>query len=118
MTENPIIIDLTYLYSITGGDKAFEQMLLAGTVVDLDATIADLKDAWEKSDAAGIRRNAHLLVSISAIGGMPQVESWSRQIDHAFADGIFHPEAGALADNIISGWPAAKLQLEKIIAAG
>lgn len=118
MIENPIIIDLTYLYSITGGDKAFEQMLLTGTVVDLDTTIAELKTAWEKSDAAGIRRSAHLLVSLSAIGGMPQVESWSRVIDHAFADGIFHPETGTLADNIISGWPAVKLQLEKIIAEG
>ena len=116
MNDNPITIDLTYLYSLTGGDKSFEQMLLTGSVADVDNMINGLKLSWEQGDAAGIRKNAHSLISISAIAGMPQVEGWSRKIDQAFADGLFHPELAALADNIISGWPAAKSQLEEVIA--
>ncbi|MEP7111040.1 MAG: Hpt domain-containing protein [Ferruginibacter sp.] len=117
MKHTPIIIDLTYLYSITGGDKSFEQMLLTGTVADVDTRISELRESWKGCDAAGIRSNAHSLVSLSAIAGMPQVEDWSRLIDQAFSDGAFHPEMDMLAENIISGWPAAKSQLDEVIAA-
>lgn len=117
MNDTPIIIDLTYLYSLTGGDKSFEQMLLTGTVADVDNMISGLKESWEGRDASGIRKNAHSLVSLSAIAGMPQVEGWSWKIDQAFVDGVFHPELAVLANNIISGWRAAKFQLEEVIAA-
>ncbi|MEO5890582.1 MAG: hypothetical protein ABIQ31_10035 [Ferruginibacter sp.] len=116
MVYTPIKIDLTYLYSLTGGDKSFEQMLLTGTVADVDSMISGLKGSWEGGDAAGIRKNAHSLVSLSAIAGMPQVEVWSRKLDQGFADGTFHPELAPLAESIISGWPAAKSQLEELIA--
>jgi HPt (histidine-containing phosphotransfer) domain-containing protein len=118
MNTTPIIIDLTYLYSLTGGDKSFEQLLLSGTVADVDEKIHGLKAAWEANEPAGVRKNAHSLVSLSAIAGMPQVEGWSRTIDQKFADGVFHPELGLLANNIIAGWPAAKQQLEEVMAAG
>lgn len=117
MMPTPIKIDLTYLYSLTGGDKSFEQMLLTGTVADVDSIIRGLKGSWAGCDVAGIRKSAHSLVSLSAIAGMPQVEDWSRKIDQAFADGVFHPEFAGLAQNIISGWPFAKSQLEEVIAA-
>jgi len=115
MNATPIIIDLTYLYSLTGGDKSFEQMLLTGTVADVDEKINALKVAWDTRDAASVRKNAHSLVSLSAIAGMPQVEGWSRTIDQAFADGAFHPELAVLANDIIAGWPAAKLHLEEVM---
>lgn len=117
MNHTPITIDLSYLYSLTGGDKSFEQMLLAGTVADVDIQISSLKQSWEGKDAEGIRKNAHSLVSLSAIAGMPQVEGWSRTIDQAFADGLFHPELWAVVENIFSGWPAAQSQLSEVIAA-
>lgn len=93
-------------------------MLLAGTVADVDEKIQGLKAAWETKEATGVRKNAHSLVSLSAIAGMPQVEGWSRTLDQGFADGSFHPEMAILANNIIAGWPAAKLQLEDVMAAG
>lgn len=117
MNDTPIQIDLTYLHSLTGGDKSFEQMLLTGTVADVDTKISGLKEAWAQRDPAGIRKNAHSLVSLSAIAGMPSVEGWSRSIDQSFADGSFHPEMAVLANNIISGWPAAKAQLDEVIAS-
>lgn len=117
MSPTPITIDLSYLYSLTDGDKSFEQMLLAGTVADVDIQISSLRQSWEGKDAEGIRKNAHSLVSLSAIAGMPQVEGWSRTIDQAFADGLFHPELLAVVENIFSGWPAAQSQLSEVIAA-
>jgi HPt (histidine-containing phosphotransfer) domain-containing protein len=117
MIHTPITIDFSYLHSLTGGDKSFEQMLLTGAVADVETNINGLKGSWEKKDPAGIRRNAHSLVSLSAIAGMPQVEGWTRTIDQAFVDGVFHPEMAALANNIISGWPDAKSQIDKVIAS-
>lgn len=116
MVHTPIIIDLTYLYSITAGDKAFEQLLLTGTLADVDSMITDLKRCWEACDATSIRKTAHSLVSLSAIAGMPQVEAWSRKLDQAFSDGAFHPELERVARDIIYGWPDAKSQLEEVLA--
>jgi len=116
MTPTPIKIDLSYLYSITDGDKSFEQILLIGTVSDVDSLITGLKGSWEGCDAVGIRKSAHSLVSLAAIAGMPQVTDWSRKLDEAFSDGKFHPELAGLADNIILGWPGVKSQLEEMIA--
>lgn len=90
-------------------------MLLPGNVVVVDIMIAALKQSWEQRDALNIRKNAHSLVWLSAIAGMLQVESWSPSIDQAFADGLFHFELANFADNIISGWPAAKLHLQQLI---
>ncbi len=117
MSETPITLDFTYLHSLTGGDKSFEQILLTGTLADVDTKIGNLKGSLEGADAAGIRTNAHSLVSLSAIAGMPEVVGWARTIDQSFADGIFHPEHIPLINKIIMGWPAAKSQLEKMIAA-
>ena len=117
MNHTPIHIDLSYLYSLTGGDKSFEQILLTGTVEDVNIKVTALKDSWQQRDAEAIRKNAHSLVSLSAIAGMPEVESWSRTIDQTFADGDFHPELSVLAENIIAGWPAAQVALNKVIDA-
>ena len=116
MNSDQIIIDLSYLYSITGGDKSFEYLLLSGTVLEVDKKISELEISWKDNDPNGVRKNAHSLISLAAIAGMPQVEGWSRRIDHAFADELFHPEYIALANNIISGWPIAFLQLKQLIA--
>jgi hypothetical protein len=116
MVHTPIKIDLSYLYSITAGDKVFEQLLLTGTVADVDSMITGLKGSWDGGDAVAIRKTAHSLVSLSAIAGMPQVEVWSRKLDQGFSDGVFHPELEPLALNIIYGWPEAKSQLEEVLA--
>lgn len=117
MTSNQIVIDLTYFYSITGGDKSFEYLLLEGTMADVDVKISALETSWKGNDPCGVRTNAHSLISLAAIAGMPQVESWSRKIDHAFSDDVFHPEFISLANNIIAGWPTAFLQLKQVLAS-
>ena len=117
MNYKPITIDLSYLYSLAGGDKSFEQILLIGVVEDVNIKVSGLKDSWYVRDAEGIRKNAHSLISLSAIAGMPEVEGWSRTIDQVFADGEFHPELEILAQSIIAGWPAAKSALNRVIEA-
>ena len=112
MLSAPLLIDLSYFYSLTAGDKSFGNLLLTGTIAEIDLLLKDFQFAWEQLDAAGIKKIAHSLVSLSAIAGMPQVSSWSRAIDQQFSDGGFHPEMGVFANQIITGWPIAKTQLE------
>lgn len=116
MEQATIAVDLTYLYSVTGGNKCFEQLLLTRTVIDVNSIITDLDKSWIEKDTAVIKKNAHALVSLAAIVGMPQVEKWSREIDQIFADGIFHPEVAPLVHSIIWSWPSAYSQLNFVIA--
>ena len=118
MHSDQIVIDLSYFYSVTGGDKDFEQLLLSGTVTDIEDKITALDKCWDRNDASGVRKNAHALISLAAIAGMPQVEVWSRKIDNAFTDEIFHPELVLVVNNIICGWPGALLKLKQIMATG
>ena len=112
MLSATLLIDLSYFYSLIAGDKSFGQILLTGTIAEIDLLLKDFQLAWEQKDAAGVKKIAHSLVSLSAIAGMPQVSTWSRAIDQQFSDGAFHPEMGVLANQIINGWPIAKTQLE------
>lgn len=111
----PIAIDLTYLNTLTDGDKSFEQILLKCTIDDVDAKIDGLQSSWKAKNVTALRESAHSLVSLSAIAGMPQVEGWSRLIDQQCADGIFHPELEELVINISAGWPGAKAELKMIL---
>lgn len=112
MLSAPLLIDLSYFYSLTAGDKSFGNILLTGTIAEIDLLLKDFQFALEQKDASGIKKIAHSLVSLSAIAGMPQVSTWSREIDQLFSDGVFHPEMLATANQIISAWPFAKSQLE------
>ncbi len=116
MDENLVNIDLTYFYSITGGDKAFEQLLLIGTIADIDDKIRAFKNAWKEKDAASIRSNAHSLISLSAIVGIAEMEDYSKRIDRAFGDHNFHPELSRMADFIIAAWYIAQEKLKALIA--
>ncbi len=115
MDYNSIKIDLTYFYSLTNANKAFERKLLTGTVADVDDLVTNLKNAWALQDGAGVRKNAHSLISLSAIVGLPMMEAWSRKIDHIFFDDQFHSEYEALVNNIISCWSHGFQQLKEVM---
>ena len=116
MDYNSIKIDLTYFYSLTNANKAFERKLLTGTVADVDDLVTNLKNAWALQDGAGVRKNAHSLISLSAIVGLPMIEAWSRKIDHIFSDDQFHSEYEVLVNNIISCWSYGFQQLKDVMA--
>lgn len=113
--ENNIIIDLTYLHSITEGNKSFEQKLLSCTVDNVDSMITNLKQCWEEKEIEEIKKTAHSLISLSAIAGMPQVEGWCRKIEETFKDGEFHSEMSGLVNQIVSGWPFVQVKLKEVI---
>ena len=110
----PIALDFTYLNTLTDGDKVFEQLLLKCTIDDVDNKIQNLKNSWKAKDVKGIRENAHSLVSLSAIAGLPQVEGWSRMMDQKFADGIFHSEMEIHVINSITAWAQGRVELKKM----
>lgn len=117
INEPNITIDLTYLHTVTGGDRQFEKMLLEGAVEDIQLKIDDLQKAWDREDAPTICSNAHSLKSLTAIAGLPQIEHWSKIIDQLFADGIFHSKTKESLYGIINGWGLAKPKLQKMLAS-
>ena len=115
MEFTSIKIDLSYFYSLTNGDKAFEQKLLIRTTADVENLINNLKNAWEINDGEGVKKSAHSLISLTAVIGIPMAESWCRKMEHIFSDHESHPEYKALYENIISCWSCAFPQLQDII---
>lgn len=115
--EVPVTIDLTYLHTVTGGDKAFEKMLLQGAMDDIQLKIDSLQRAWDAEDASTIRSNAHSLKSLTAIAGLPQLERWSKMMDQIFADGVFHAKTDEPYNGLVSTWSQARPKLEDVIAA-
>ena len=45
-------IDLSYLRSVSGGNLAFEKLLLANAVTDIQSNIDHLQTAWLQHNAA------------------------------------------------------------------
>lgn len=116
INEPTITIDLTYLHTVTGGDRLFEKTLLEGAVADIQLKIDEMQSAWDREDASTIRSNAHSLKSLTAIAGLPQIEHWSKIIDQLFADGIFHSKPKESINSIINGWGLAKPKLQRLLA--
>lgn len=114
MTQSvPIIIDLTYFYSLTDGDKSFEKILLKCSVEEVDTKIEGLRSSFALNNSSDIRAHAHSLISLSAIVGIPQIEEWSRKIAEKMIDGIVTPEFEILITSILSVWPNAKNEIIK-----
>lgn len=118
MEQKTIPIDLTYFYSITGGDKSFGQRLLSGALSDIDEKVATLRTSWDSRNTSGVKESIHSLISLCAIAGMPTVEKWCRTIENAFLSGGFHEDLAPLAENIIAGWPDAQMRLKAVIEEG
>ena len=115
--EIPITIDLSYLHSVTGGDKEFEKQLLSSAVNDIDTKVDNLKKAWQNQDALNVKSNAHSLKSLTAIAGIPQIERWSKLVDQMFLDELFITKKTEPVNDIIKGWSFIRPQLYKLIAA-
>ncbi|MFZ4056707.1 MAG: Hpt domain-containing protein [Ferruginibacter sp.] len=111
-----ITIDLSYLQTITRGDKAFEKTLLTGSIADIDTKMQAIQIAWQNKDAAGVRQYAHSLVSLCAIAGMPELEKLTRSLDQLFVDRVFHGDQEALYQSVLTGWQSGKEQLQTIVS--
>ena len=115
-TENPITIDLSYLQMVAGGDKLFEKKLLESTIDDIETKVNGLEEALQAKDAKTIRSNVHSLKSLTAIAGIPQMQTWSKSADKLFADGFFHSTSNEPVLSIIKNWASAKMKLQQVLA--
>jgi len=113
--EKPITIDLSYLHTVTGGDKEFEKQLLTGAVNDIDIKVDNLKKAWQAQDAQNVKSNAHSLKSLTAIAGIPQIELLSEMVDQLFSDGVFNSKRTKPVNGIIYGWLSARTKLYELL---
>jgi HPt (histidine-containing phosphotransfer) domain-containing protein len=110
-------INLSYLHSVTGGDAAFEKMLLENAIADIQVNMDKLATAWRNKDAVGVCTTAHTLKAVMAIAGMPQLEVLCKKINIAFHDGSFHPEEENSWTALAEGWVQCKPMLAETIAA-
>ncbi len=115
-TANSFHIDLSYLRSVTGGDKTFEKMLLLNAVSDIQSNMNSLQGAWVEKNAVSVSTAAHTLKSVVAIAGIPPLETLCKKISQLFKDGIFKPEEESSVAAILDGWREAKPKLEEVIA--
>ena len=115
--EETITIDLTYLHTVTGGDKDFEKTLLQGAIQDIQLRIDNLEKAWNEQDAQSVKCNAHSLKSLTAVAGLPQIEKWSKTLDQIFSDGVFHYNTSEPFNNLMMGWTTAKPKLNEVISS-
>jgi HPt (histidine-containing phosphotransfer) domain-containing protein len=115
MSNHTSKIDLSYLYMLSSGNKDFEQKLLVRTVAEVNTLMDNLKNAWELKNGADVRKNAHSLVSLSAIAGIPGAVTSCREIDRAFMDDAFHPEFDETVKDIIACWLVSVPQLNDVI---
>ena len=117
--KNPtaININLSYLYTVSGGDTTFEKMVLMGAVDDIQSQVEKLQLDWNKKDAVNIRRNAHSLKSVVAIAGLSEMEANCNHIEQLFVDEEFHSEGLVYLNKIVSLWVIAKPMMEEMIVA-
>jgi HPt (histidine-containing phosphotransfer) domain-containing protein len=111
-----ITIDLSYLRTVSGGDKTFEKMVLLGAVDDIQLQLEQLEKAWSKKEAGNIRRAAHSLKSVVAIAGLAELEQNCSKLDLLFADETFHSEGSGYLNKIIYSWIKTRPVLEDVIA--
>ena len=111
-----INIDLSYLYSVSGGDAGFEKILLTSALSDIQMNIEKLRNAWQCQNAEEVGNAAHTLKSVMVIAGLPQLETHCKKIDVLFRDKLFHAEQASEVFAIIDGWSEAKPKLEELIS--
>ena len=111
-----INIDLTYLHSVSGGDAAFEKILLTSAISDIQMNVDKMKTAWLCEDADEVGNAAHTLKAVMVIAGLPQLEIYCKKIDVAFRDKLFHSELSDNVHAIIEGWTVAKPKIEELIS--
>ena len=109
------ILDLTYLYSLSDGDKVFERLLLSGTVEELDKLIPELYEALQLKNIEVLNQRAHSLISLSAIAGITEIEISCREIELLQKKNVPVAFYELLVNKIFSIWPAAKIALLKIL---
>lgn len=115
MTNTTIQVDLTYLRTVSGGDTAFEKLLLQNAIADIQLQVNRLSEAWEQKNAAALRSAAHTLKSVAAIAGLTSIETLCRTTETSFLDGQFHEEAAPVIYSIIENWQEAGPALQRII---
>jgi HPt (histidine-containing phosphotransfer) domain-containing protein len=109
-------IDLSYLHSVSGGDKSFEKVLLSSAIDDIQFNIDNLRKAWKEENAMDAGTAAHTLKSVMTIAGLRQLEAYCKKIETTFRNGFFNAELYHCFDSITEGWQMAKPRLEELVA--
>lgn len=115
--EHSLVIDLSYLHSVAGGNKKFEKDLLQCALNDIDNRMNSLTLAWQQHDFVGIKNSVHSLKSLAAIAGLSEVKKLSTDLDFIFSNGIISNEKNEPFMNLVQSWNVAKPVLNQLIAS-
>lgn len=74
-------LNLCYLHTISGGDKAFEKDVLQSLLSEMSVKMAALAAALEQSDVKTIRLQSHSLKNLAGIIGVPSLSERFREVE-------------------------------------
>lgn len=74
-------LDLSYLHTISGGDKDFEKDMLQSLLNEMSEKMAALSTAIQTSDGKNIRLQAHSLKNLAGIIGVPSLAARFKEIE-------------------------------------
>ena len=117
LNENPTpgAIDLTYLSTVSGGDKAFEAEMLQSLGAEIDQRMQAVKRAADNNDKEDVRLQAHSLKNLFAMLGLPVLQNVFYSLEAAcltLSDAQLRAQVG---EGELE-WAGKKTALDKILA--
>lgn len=108
-------IDLTYLTTVSGGDKAFEVEMMQSLTAEIDQRMQAIQTAAFAGDREAIRLQSHSLKNLYAMLGLQTLQAAAHSIEAGC-----HSVAGSqILEQVMCSekeWNGKKPALQKIIA--
>lgn len=115
-STNSALVNLSYLQSVSGGNREFEKMLLTGAIQDIDQQTNILYKSCVTKNTDAFYKAAHILKSVTAIVGLNAMQQCCLKIEKFSADIIFHEEGQDIYNQISNYWLLGKEELHQIIS--
>lgn len=109
-------IDLTYLSTVSGGDKAFEVELIQSLTAEINQRLQAIETAAFISDKEAIRLQAHSLKNLYAMLGLQSLQKAAFSIETNYL-AMTQLQIQELVKKGGREWVENKIALEKIIAS-
>ncbi len=107
-------IDLTYLESVTDGNKDLMKELIDIFKMQVPEYLDDFKAAYDAKDMRAVGKIAHKAKSSVAIMGMASLVNQLRELEQLGTDNVFKPECQVYIDNFKLSCTEAIEQLDKL----
>lgn len=100
--------DLTYLLSVSNGDKRFEKMLINTSIQSIDSKMMDVTSGLTEKDADKLRKAVHSLKPLFAVVGYNEMQKICSAAELQLAVNGFQQSCEIDINTLKSKWPEAK----------